>query len=150
MLVTAAIIRDGSKVLLTQRKKGSHLSDKWEFPGGKMEAGESPEACLKRELKEEIGVEAKIGDIFKVVYYHYSRGPILLLAYWVEIDRTPEAIDCQALEWVEINTLDDTKFPPADLPVLNKLRYGTPLPVAEETSAPRGFKRLLGLFGDRG
>lgn len=144
VLVTAAVIRDGSRVLLAQRKKGAHQPDKWEFPGGRIESGESPENCLVRELKEELGVEARVGDIFKVVHHQYSRGPILLLAYLVEIEGQARPLDCQAVEWVEINRLAELQFPPADLPVVDKLKYEWTV------AAPRGLKRLLGLFGDRG
>lgn len=148
-LVTAAVIREGDRVLLAQRKKGVHQSDKWEFPGGRVEAGESPEKGLKRELREELGVEASIGEIFKVVYHPYTRGPILLLAYLAEIDRPAQTVDCQAVEWVDLDRLDDIEFPPADLLIVEKLKKSRTKTISPVSSSPRGLKRLLGIFGDR-
>lgn len=60
--VTAAVIEKDGRVLIAQRKTGDALAGKWEFPGGKLEPGETPEACLRRELREEFGVETEIGD----------------------------------------------------------------------------------------
>lgn len=154
ILVTAAVIREGDKVLLAKRKKGAHQSGKWEFPGGRIERGESPEACLKRELKEELGVEARITDIFQVVYHQYSRGPVLLLAYQAEITGRPQPLEAQAVEWVDISLLDLYEFPPADLPLVEKLRAsgtassnGPASSADSENSSPWGIKKLFGLFG---
>lgn len=63
LIVTAAVIRDGDKVLVARRQSG-HLAGKWEFPGGKLEPGESPKECLARELKEELGIEVAVLKIF--------------------------------------------------------------------------------------
>lgn len=66
VIIAAAVIRDGDKVLIAQRQ-GGPLAGKWEFPGGKLEPGESPEQCLARELKEELGIDVTVKDIFAVV-----------------------------------------------------------------------------------
>ena len=71
--VTAAIlVRDG-KILIAQRKSSDHLAGKWEFPGGKIEYGETPEDCLKRELHEEFGIDTRIGVFLAESVYHYDR-----------------------------------------------------------------------------
>lgn len=68
VIVTAAVIRDGDKVLVAERQ-GGPLAGKWEFPGGKLEPGESPDQCLAREIKEELGLAVRVDDIFAIVYH---------------------------------------------------------------------------------
>jgi len=71
--VIAAIIRENNRVLLCQRKGGA-LAGKWEFPGGKLEEGETPEECLVREIEEELGISITVGDIYQAVHTHYDHG----------------------------------------------------------------------------
>lgn len=80
LIVTAGVLRSGDSVLIARRSSGP-LAGLWEFPGGKLEPAESPEACLARELREELGLEVEVGDIFAVVYHPYPGRPVLLLAY---------------------------------------------------------------------
>lgn len=82
--VTAAIIEKNSKILIAQRKVGSNLGGRWEFPGGKLEAGETPEHCLKRELREELGIESNIGPFFCTSEFDYKHMSINLLVYNVD------------------------------------------------------------------
>lgn len=125
LIVTAAVIRDGDKVLLAQRKNGSHLAGKWEFPGGKLEPGESPEACLARELREELGIRIEVQDIFKVVYHQYPQGPVLLLAYCASIEAgRPRPLDCQEVRWVAIGEVGGYELAPADVAVVTRLVEG--------------------------
>lgn len=122
-IVTAAVIIQDGKVLITQRKVGVNQELKWEFPGGKMEVSESPEECLAREIKEELNINISVGRIFDVVYYRYPNITILLLAYSCEIiDGNPDAVDCNDFEWVSINSLDKYSFAEADIPIVNRLR----------------------------
>lgn len=124
VIVTAAVIQDEGKVLIAQRQ-GGPLAGKWEFPGGKLEPGESPEECLARELKEELELEVQVRDIFAVVYHEYETGPILLLAYIC----TPagDAYPCEgrlhngAVRWVSPEELASLELAPADVPVAEKL-----------------------------
>ena len=80
-IVTAGIIRKESAVLLTKRLSSGRHPGKWEFPGGKLEDGESPVDCLRRELLEELGLDVQVGGIYEVLHHNYEFGPILLLAY---------------------------------------------------------------------
>ncbi len=80
LIVTAGVIHKDDAVLVARRTAGA-LEGLWEFPGGKLERGESPEECLARELREELGLDVEIEDIFRVVYHVYAHGPVLLLAY---------------------------------------------------------------------
>lgn len=124
-VVAAGILVEGGKVLVTQRKAGSHLAGAWEFPGGKVEPGEDPRDALVRELREELGVEAHAGEIVEVTFHRYAEKAVLLLFYeasLVEGSPSPRAIEVAALRWAPPETLDESDFPPADLPVLRKVR----------------------------
>ena len=79
--VTAAIMDRGGRILIAQRKPTGKLPNKWEFPGGKVEDGETTEECLKREMAEEFGIEVIVGEYLGDSVYHYEHGTIKLLAY---------------------------------------------------------------------
>lgn len=124
-IVAAGILFERGKVLVTQRKAGSHLAGAWEFPGGKVEPGEDPRAALVRELREEIGVEAQAGAIVEVTFHRYPEKAVLLLffeASLAEGSPAPHAVDIAALRWAGPDELDETEFPPADVAVLRKVR----------------------------
>jgi len=127
VIVTAAVIRQGDKVLVAQRQHG-HLAGKWEFPGGKLEPGESPEACLAREIKEELNLEVRVGDIFAAVYHRYETGPILLLAYTCSLAEGWRPEGCLAanagVKWVSPEELARLDLAPADVPIAEKLKRG--------------------------
>ena len=124
VLVSAAVLVEGGRVLLTQRKRGTHLEGLWEFPGGKVEPGEDPRDALARELREELGIEVAVGDVVEVTFHRYAEKSVLLLFY--EASRTtgsPElrALDVAAFEWAGSSELDPSRFPPADVAVLRKV-----------------------------
>lgn len=118
MIVTAAIIRNNGKVLITKRPPGCRDAGKWEFPGGKLEANESPEECLRRELLEELNLPVTIDRIFQVLHHQYSWGAVLLLFY-----------ECTPLsEHMENIEVDEHKFiAPKDLVEVNLLEADRPL-----------------------
>jgi 8-oxo-dGTP diphosphatase len=123
--VVAALIRKGNKVLLTQRWPGRHLGLTWEFPGGKVEEGESDKEGLERELREELGVEAKIGSCCFETRHGYGAREVHLLIFRCKlIEGTPRALDVKAMEWADIDTLTERKFPPADLLFVQELVAG--------------------------
>jgi 8-oxo-dGTP diphosphatase len=125
VLVSAAVIVARGRVLLTQRKGGTHLAGAWEFPGGKVEPDEDPRAALVRELTEEIGVAATVGDIIEVTFHRYPSKSVLLLFYEASLapgSPEPRAIDVAAVRWAEASELRDELFPPADVAVLAKVR----------------------------
>lgn len=120
--VTVAIIVKNEEVLIARRKLG-HLAGKWEFPGGKIEPGEQPEQCLKRELKEELGIDAAIRDFFGESVYQYDNGTIQLLAYytvWSHGNLKPTVHD--KVIWSPVNQLSQYSFAPADMPFVRKLQ----------------------------
>ncbi|MEM0235903.1 MAG: (deoxy)nucleoside triphosphate pyrophosphohydrolase [Thermofilum sp.] len=122
LIVTAAVIRDGDKVLVARRQSG-HLAGKWEFPGGKLEPGESPEECLARELREELGIEVTVKDIFAVVYHEYDFGPILLLAYECALLAGCTMPQDASIRWAGREDLCALDFAPADLPIVEKMGH---------------------------
>ncbi|MBU7006740.1 8-oxo-dGTP diphosphatase MutT [Phosphitispora fastidiosa] len=122
LVVTAAIIENNGKFLIAQRKKGSHQGMKWEFPGGKVEQGEDPEACLIREIKEELDINVEVGDIFKVVSHIYEDRQVILLCYLCSLKGgQPSCIDCQDWKWADPEEMMGYEFAPADIPVVRKL-----------------------------
>lgn len=120
--VTAAIIGRDGKFLIVRRKQGQKLSGYWEFPGGKIEEGETPEDCLKRELKEELGVEAEIGPLLGQNTFTYDHGKILLLAYETRIPAGEITLTVHdAAEWVPPAEFSNYKLAPADIPIANNI-----------------------------
>lgn len=125
ILVSAAVLVEGGRVLLTQRKRGQHLAGAWEFPGGKVEPGEDPRAALARELREEIGVDAEARDVLEVTFHRYPEKSVLLLFFLTERapgSPDPRAIDVADVRWAAVEDLRDELFPPADVAVLAKVR----------------------------
>lgn len=125
VLVSAAVILEAGRVLLTQRKSGTHLAGAWEFPGGKVEPDEDPRDTLVRELAEEIGVTATAGEIVEATFHRYPSKSVLLLFYEARLSPgspEPRALEVAAVRWARASELLDELFPPADLPVLAKVR----------------------------
>ncbi len=123
VLVAAAVIIDAGRVLLTQRMPGAHLEGAWEFPGGKVEPGESPEQALSREMREEIGVDVAVDDIVDVTFWRYERKDVLLLFYRARIvDGAVQDLGVAAHRWAALADLAALSFPPADVKVLQKVR----------------------------
>lgn len=120
--VTAAVIEKDGKVLIAQRRIGDALAGKWEFPGGKMEPGETPEACLRRELMEEFGVDTEIGDFICSSEFEYDHFHIELLVYRARhISGEFQLNDHAAIVWVKPADLHKYPLASADLPVVKVL-----------------------------
>jgi 8-oxo-dGTP diphosphatase len=121
--VTAAIIIKDGFYFIAKRKKSDKLANKWEFPGGKIENGETAEECLKREIEEELKINVKIGDFFGESIYHYPQDAIQLLAYWVYWESgSIELMAHDEFKWVSLSELDFYDFAPADIPLVKKLK----------------------------
>lgn len=120
--VTAAIIQREGLILTARRKPGAHMAGYWEFPGGKIESGETPEECLQRELKEELNIESKIGPFFEESCYDYGTKQIRLLSYFVDyISGTFTLNDHDEIRWLYAHQLLTLQWAPADIPLVEKL-----------------------------
>ena len=124
--VTAGIIRDGDKVLVCQRRRGSAFELKWEFPGGKVEDGEDPRACLARELREELAVEAAIGPEVHRTTYEYPNGfDVELMFYRVDgFSGSPQNHAFESVLWVVPGELPGLDFLEADRELVALLAAG--------------------------
>jgi mutator protein MutT len=121
--VAAALIFRAGKLLVTQRHAKAHLGGLWEFPGGKREAGETYEACLVREIREELGVMIAVGECLAEISHAYPEKRLHLKFYRATLTvGEPEPLDCAALQWITRASLDDFDFPEADRQVIAKLK----------------------------
>lgn len=122
VVAAAVVVRDGH-VLLTRRAEGQHLAGMWEFPGGKLEDGESPEKALVRECLEECGIEVEVGEILEVTHHRYPETAVLLLFYRCSL-RVGEVLHLQVADhaWVAPRDLDSYPLPPADERVVSRIK----------------------------
>ena len=119
--VVAAIIRKDDKIFATQRGYGD-FKDWWEFPGGKMEVGESPEEALKREIREELSTEISVDEYICTVEYDYPKFHLKMHCYFCSL--VTEALhlnEHEAARWLENDELDSVKWLPADVLVVNEI-----------------------------
>ena len=126
VLVSAvALIDRDSRLLLAQRPEGKSMAGLWEFPGGKVEQGETPEAALVRELHEELGIETWTSCLAPLTFASHSYDdfhllmPLFACRKW---EGTPQSREGQALKWVRANDLRQFPMPPADIPLIPILR----------------------------
>ena len=121
--VAAALIRDeAGRYLITQRRGGSHLAGLWEFPGGKLEVGESSETALRRELREELGATFAVGKLVETVRWEYPDRTVVLHFHDCRVQSgVIEPREGQAMAWVEPQALGTYDFPPADRTLIERL-----------------------------
>jgi mutator protein MutT len=120
--VAAGLIFRSGQLLITQRHAGDHLGGLWEFPGGKREPGETFEQCLRRELREELGVEVNVGELFEAVAHTYEDTTVHLNFFLCRLSAgEPQPLDCAALKWVSRGELAAHAFPAADAQLLSRL-----------------------------
>jgi 8-oxo-dGTP diphosphatase len=124
LVAACALVDTDNRILIAQRPEGKSLAGMWEFPGGKVEAGETPEAALIRELYEELGIETKETCLAPLTFASYSYEKFHLLMplyicrrYW----GVPQSKEGQALKWVRSRNLRDYEMPPADEPLIPHL-----------------------------
>lgn len=125
LLVSAAVLIEDGRVLVTQRPAGTYLAGLWEFPGGKVEPDEDPRLALVRELREEVGIDAEVGLIIDVVFHRYATKSVVLLFFRVQRQPhspSPTAIAVAACDWRCAQDLRDEDFPAADAVLLGRVR----------------------------
>jgi 8-oxo-dGTP diphosphatase len=128
--VVCAVIRDeNGRYLACKRPPGKHLGGLWEFPGGKIDAGESAEAALARELQEELGVDARVGEPLEPVVWAYAEATIRLLPFLCTIIRGElKPIEHEELRWCAVADFESLDWAEADLPILKQIRAMVPAP----------------------
>ena len=119
--VLAAVIERDGQFLVTRRLKGSHLSGYWEFPGGKCDPGETHDACLARELREELGVDATIGEELVVTEHAYPEQTVRLHFRRCEMSDEPRPLLGQEMRWVSPQEMRTMAFPDADVTLIELL-----------------------------
>jgi mutator protein MutT len=121
--VSAALIFHSGKLLITQRHANAHLGGLWEFPGGKREANETFEQCLVREIREELGIEISVGELFEEITHAYPEKTVRLKFSLCQlIHGELQTLGCVAFKWIDKSELANFEFPAADARLLEKLR----------------------------
>ena len=121
--VAAALIFDSDRLLIAQRPLGVHLEGLWEFPGGKREPGETYEACLLREIREELGCEVWVGSVLHESEHAYPEKGVRIRFFHCQlVSGIPEPLECTALRWVSTDSLGQFQFPEADQALIEQLK----------------------------
>jgi 8-oxo-dGTP diphosphatase len=124
IVVAAGLIRGDGQVLLQRRAAGRAMAGLWEFPGGKVERGEAPEAALVRELDEELGIQVDEGALTPACFAsadNNGRHMLLLLYLCRRWTGEPRALDAEALKWAGVEEMAGLDMPPADVPLVRLL-----------------------------
>lgn len=125
LIVVAGVMIEDGKVLVGRRREGSPHGGLWEFPGGKVSEGEEPREALRRELREELGIEVEVGRIFDAIFEPAAEDPMLLLAFRCQrLKGLIKPLACSDLRWVSLKELEELAMPPADDPI--RQRLGSP------------------------
>lgn len=144
--VVAAVIRRGNEIFATQRGYGE-FKDWWEFPGGKMEAGESPEEALKREIREELDATIEVGELIQTVEWDYPSFHLAMHCFWCEL--TCEALhlnEHEAAAWLSADNLGSVKWLPADRDILVEIGKVLRSALTIRKSAPDDIPEMMEIF----
>ena len=120
--VVAAVIERGGRILIARRQAGSHLGGLWEFPGGKRQDGETAEAALIREIREELDAAVSVGELLDDVEWRYPEKTVRLRFFRCALEGEPRAAEGQEIAWVAPAELGGYEFPPADEGLVARLR----------------------------
>lgn len=119
--VVAAVIRDQDKIFATQRGYGE-FKDGWEFPGGKIESGETPQQALIREIQEELDTEIEVGKIIDIVEYDYPTFHLKMHCFWARIKKGDLILkEHEASKWLTKETIHSVEWLPADLGLIDRI-----------------------------
>jgi mutator protein MutT len=119
----AVISNQQQKILIDRRKSTGEMGGLWEFPGGKIEAGETIEACIKREVREELGIEILVGDRLTTITHNYKTFKVTLYVHDCQyLKGVPQPIECEEIQWVTPAELNQYQFPSANTQIVNLLQ----------------------------
>lgn len=120
--VVAAVIRNSNKIFATQRGYGD-LKGGWEFPGGKIEEGETPQQALKREIREELDTEIEVGALVDTIEYDYPQFHLSMDCFWCEIITGKLVLkEHEAAKWLTRDELNSVEWLPADITIIDRIR----------------------------
>lgn len=120
--IAAAVIQDRGRYLIARRRDDAVLGGYWEFPGGKLRPGESADACLRREVEEEVGVEIAVGELLERVVHRYPHGTVDIKFFRGTLLRgEPSPRSCAETRWVTASELRAYRFPPANDALIRRL-----------------------------
>ena len=120
--VVAAVILSEGKIFATQRGYGEFKGG-WEFPGGKIEPGETPQEALKREILEELDTEISVGELIDTIEYDYPTFHLSMDCFWCEIVKGDLVLkEHEAARWLDADTIDDVEWLPADIALIDKIK----------------------------
>lgn len=125
LVAAVALVDSDGRILLARRPPGKAMAGLWEFPGGKLQPGETPEAALVRELREELGIDTAASCLAPLTFasHRYEQFHLLMPLFVCRVwQGTPRPLEGQSLAWVRVNALADWPMPPADIPLIAMLR----------------------------
>lgn len=119
----AVINNQQGKILIDRRKQKGEMGGLWEFPGGKLEAGETIEECIQREIKEELDIEISVGDRLTTITHNYETFNVTLYVHDCQyLSGEPQPLECEEIHWVAPDQLDRYQFPQANTQIINLLQ----------------------------
>jgi 8-oxo-dGTP diphosphatase len=121
----AVIWNDQKQILIDRRLPGGTMGGLWEFPGGKIEPGETVSECIKREIKEELGIEIKVGEHLISIDHTYTHLRVTLTVHHCHhLEGVPQPLECDEVRWVSLDELHNFTFPEANTQIIRALRVG--------------------------